>query len=376
MSDNSLVISGSTFIEPAATLAKLRERYGMFNQFVKEILHDGTDYQVIPGTGTKPSLVKPGAEKLCALFGLSAHFQTVDIVEDWTGEAHNGEPFFYYRYRCALMRGDLMVAECEGSCNSWEKKYRYRSADLVCPVCNKATIIKGKEEYGGGWVCFAKRGGCGAKFKDTDKAITDQPRGLVPNVDIADQVNTLQKMAQKRAFVGATLIATNASEYFTQDIEDMPQFVEAVVVEYPPTQPTAKTAQAPTPAPVATEPAAQPERPYDPATLKAGLNKKANRPHAKLLPEELQRVTAALEVALGGEDQRHEFIRWLTDGKTQSIKDLTPGMVLTLHDWLKPTYNRAAKVFEVTSEYATAEATAAHREWLSANGAQGELPQG
>ena len=28
-------------------------------------------------------------------------------------------------------------------------------------------------------------------------------------------------MAQKRAFVGATLLATGASEFFTQDIEDM-----------------------------------------------------------------------------------------------------------------------------------------------------------
>ena len=31
---------------------------------------------------------------------------------------------------------------------------------------------------------------------------------------------TVQKMAQKRALVAATLIATSASEFFTQDIED------------------------------------------------------------------------------------------------------------------------------------------------------------
>lgn len=33
--------------------------------------------------------------------------------------------------------------------------------------------------------------------------------------------NTIQKMAQKRAFVGAILMATGASEFFTQDVEDM-----------------------------------------------------------------------------------------------------------------------------------------------------------
>ncbi len=43
----------------------------------------------------------------------------------------------------------------------------------------------------------------------------------VPNEDIASQVNTVQKIGQKRAFVAATLIGVNASEFFTQDIEDL-----------------------------------------------------------------------------------------------------------------------------------------------------------
>jgi hypothetical protein len=36
-----------------------------------------------------------------------------------------------------------------------------------------------------------------------------------------DIVNTIDKMAQKRALVAATVIAVNASEFFTQDVEDM-----------------------------------------------------------------------------------------------------------------------------------------------------------
>ena len=227
------VQSSTTFLAPAASLAQLRDRYQIFNQFVKDTLRTGVDYQVIPGTD-KPSLVKPGAEKLAALFGLSARFVSVTRIEDWTGEEHGGEPLFYYVYSCELSRGDLFVASCEGSCNSREKKYRYRNADRVCPNCGKPTIIKGKEDYGGGWLCFAKKGGCGAKFKDGDPKITSQQVGQVINPDIADVVNTIQKMAQKRAFVGAVLIATNASEYFTQDIEDMPGFVDAVFTDVPP----------------------------------------------------------------------------------------------------------------------------------------------
>jgi hypothetical protein len=35
-----------------------------------------------------------------------------------------------------------------------------------------------------------------------------------------DILNTLQKMAQKRAFVGAVIMATGASDFFSQDLED------------------------------------------------------------------------------------------------------------------------------------------------------------
>ena len=71
-----------------------------------------------------------------------------------------------------------------------------------------------------GWVCFRKRGGCGAKFDIEDPLITDQPAGRVLNENIADQVNTIQKMAQKRSLIAATLLAVNGSEFFTQDGEE------------------------------------------------------------------------------------------------------------------------------------------------------------
>ncbi len=69
--------------------------------------------------------------------------------------------------------------------------------------------------------CFRKKGGCGAKFLAGDPAIESQQVGRVPNAEIADQVNTIQKMAMKRALIGTTLLAVNASEFFTQDVEDM-----------------------------------------------------------------------------------------------------------------------------------------------------------
>jgi hypothetical protein len=156
------------------------------------------------------------------LFGLQTEFILDEVTEDWTGENHGGEPFFYYRYECQLSRGDRVIANSFGSCNSWEKKYRYRTSDLLCPDCGKSgTVIKGRQEYGGGWLCFGKKGGCGSKWSDGSKAIEGQERGEVKNPNPSDLVNTVQKMAQKRALVATTLIAANASEFFTQDIEDM-----------------------------------------------------------------------------------------------------------------------------------------------------------
>lgn len=155
---------------------------------------------------------------MSTFFGLSKRFEIIDRVEDWTGKDHDDEPFFYYLYRCSLYRGELLVAESDGSCNSWEVKYRYRKQERTCPNCGAENIRKSKND--GGWYCWAKTGGCGATFKAGDESIESQEVGRKPNPDIADQVNTFQKMAQKRALVAAVLIAVNASDYFTQDMED------------------------------------------------------------------------------------------------------------------------------------------------------------
>lgn len=204
---------------PAMSIELAVERYNTITEFVSRVLRRDVDYGLIPGTD-KLTLLKPGAEKLTTFFGLSTRFQLLERIEDWTGEDHGGEPFFYYLYRCHLSRGDLLVAEADGSCNSRETKYRYREAQRICPECNQAAIIKGKEEYGGGWLCFRKKGGCGAKFSTGDAVIESQQTGRVPNAEIADQVNTIQKMGQKRSLIAATLLAVNASEFFTQDVED------------------------------------------------------------------------------------------------------------------------------------------------------------
>lgn len=202
---------------PTLSVKQFTEREHMLRE-LKALLVDGIDYGVVPGTNDKPVLLKPGAEKLCAFFGYAPHY-SADIIEDWDGKLY-GEPLFYYKYTCVLSKDGKPVGEGQGSCNSWETKYRYRQAGRKCPACGMATIIKGKDQYGGGWLCFAKKGGCGAKYKDKDPAIEGQEVGRIANPDFADLINTIQKMGQKRSMVAAVLSATGASQYFTQDMED------------------------------------------------------------------------------------------------------------------------------------------------------------
>lgn len=215
---------------PVFSISEAVQRFNCVVEFVRQIMKEGVDYGTIPGTD-KPTLYKPGAEKLTTFFGLTKRFEIVVKIEDWTGAQHSGEPFFYYLYRCQLLHGENLIAEADGSCNSRESKYRWRKAERVCPVCSAPAIIKGKAEFGGGWVCFKKKDGCGAKFPDHDSDITSQIVGRVPNPDVADVVNTLQKMSQKRALIAATLLAVNASEFFTQDMEDLA--IDAEFVEQP-----------------------------------------------------------------------------------------------------------------------------------------------
>lgn len=213
----------------ALSFQEMIQRVALVDQFYREVMQEGTDYGRVGGS-EKPCLFQPGAQMLDQIFGYAPAFEVMDSsVIDWQRPI----PFFHYVIRCRLVsrKTGEVVAEGIGSCNSYEDKYRWRNAKRVCPDCGKDAIIKGKQEYGGGWICFKKQNGCGAKFSDGSPEIEGQVVGKVENEDSASLENTISKMAQKRAHVAATLNATGASRIFTQDIEDLPQFQNALVVE-------------------------------------------------------------------------------------------------------------------------------------------------
>jgi hypothetical protein len=241
---------------PVMDLNTAKARLLEFEQFCAHYLsqsedggNDGGDYGVIPGT-KKKTLLKSGSDKLCELYGLYDEYQVLSTVEDWE------KGLFDYTLKCILKsrRDDSMVGAGVGSCSSWESKYRWRDSKRVCPKCSSDAIIKGKEEYGGGWICFAKKGGCGAKFTDKDPSIIGQVLGRVENPDIIDAKNTVLKMAKKRAKIDAVIGVTRSSGIFTQDMDDVPM---------PPTKPPVERTTEPIPLKPKAEPRTVPETDAD-----------------------------------------------------------------------------------------------------------------
>ncbi len=185
-------------------IAQVKKVQDVMKAVMKEDIH----YGVIPGT-QKPTLLKPGAEKLLLTFRLAPQYEILASHED------NG--FLAYTVRCTLthITSGNVIASGIGTCNSRENKYRWRSTKRAeKPGKEEADLLK--EQNKGYW---RKLDGHWHWF---DKVENDNPWELQ---------NTLMKMAEKRALVAAVLNGTTASDIFAQDIEDLPEVADAMVVE-------------------------------------------------------------------------------------------------------------------------------------------------
>lgn len=180
----------------AISLEQARRAFEDLQRVKREILVDGIDFAVVPGAD-KPSLHKPGAEKLLQFNGLSHRFQRVRATEDWD---RLPAPFFAFDYGCTVFKVRMMpdgavyehvIAYREGTCNSMESKYRYRYVwrNEIPSEYNADELPRSKN---------------GKKYR-------------IPNDDTASLVNTIMQQAQKRAMVQATLGAVAGSGLFTDD---------------------------------------------------------------------------------------------------------------------------------------------------------------
>jgi len=249
----------------AASIESVKQLSEIVSVLREQVFRSGHDFGIIPGT-TKPTLLLPGMEKLMRALRLRAEYHAVSMTEDFD------KGLFAYRYECRLIEFDtgLCVATAIGSCNSKESKYRWRDQKRVCPVCGVNAIMENKPDKGPGFYCWKKMEGCGANFGEKHPeyaALKAQPMGRIENPDIFDQVNTIDKMSQKRALGSAIKGAANVSEHFTVDLEHLYRFDDVVEAEYtevvePPTIVDKATGEI-TDAPLVDQPQPKPQRRVD-----------------------------------------------------------------------------------------------------------------
>lgn len=199
------------FEEHAMSAESLKRQVALIQNAMKTVMKDGEHYGVIPGCGKKPSLLKPGAEKLSTVFRLAPKYR---ITKSELGNGHRE-----YEVTCTLthINSGLFVGQGVGSCNTMEGKYRYRTGEVE---------FTGKPVPGGYWKdrnieLIGGRGHQVKKNPDTGQWEIAIAGDKVEHDNPADYYNTVLKMAKKRAHVDAVLTATAASDIFTQDVEDM-----------------------------------------------------------------------------------------------------------------------------------------------------------
>ncbi len=200
--------------DSAMTIEGVIRQVNLIQEVMSRVMKDGEHYGVIPGTD-KPTLYKPGAEKICTTFRLAPSYEIKRT------DMANGHREYEIISTLTHIPSGQIFGQGVGSCSTMESKYRFRKAEQTCPDCGKNAIIKGKKQYGGGWLCFKKKDGCGAKFKDGDPVIENQEMGRIEYDNPADYYNTVLKIGKKRAHVDVVLTATAASDIFTQDLEDL-----------------------------------------------------------------------------------------------------------------------------------------------------------
>ena len=229
-------MSTELMVAPAElSVVDVRTQVNKIQELMKSVMEKDVHFGVIPGT-PKPTLYKAGAEKLGFIFRMAPEFAITMT------ELPEGHREYQILGTLRHIGSGIQLAQGVGMCSTMESKYRWREAKRKCPKCGVETIYKSKDDHGG-WYCWAKKGGCGAKFKNDDQAIVKQKTGRIENPDIADVYNTVLKIAKKRCYVDMTITACAASDVLTQDIEDLPHSPEPEVNKKTDPPPPKKTEQ-------------------------------------------------------------------------------------------------------------------------------------
>jgi len=213
------------FEDYVMTTAGVLKQVGVIQEIMKSVMHIDEHFGTIPGT-KKPSLYKPGAEKLSLVFRLRPEYE---IRRSELGNGHRE-----YEVVCTLYHipTGQSVGQGVGSATTMEGKYRFRGGEKETTgqkVPAEYWNLKKADKMKDATALIGGPGFSVGKFDEQweickfgEKMEHDNP---------ADYYNTILKMAKKRAHVDAILTATAASDIFTQDVEDMPEVISGAKAE-------------------------------------------------------------------------------------------------------------------------------------------------
>ena len=178
-------------------IVETMQKISIFQTVIQKNLKPDHDYGVIPGT-EKPTLLKPGAEKILMLMGLTSEYEVIEKVQDY----ENG--FFAFTVKAILTKNGVKITEGVGHANTKESRYRNRwvTESKLPEGVDKSTLKTRQKE---------------SKFKEGEY----YTEYLLENSDSFTLANTVLKMAKKRSQIDAVLTVASLSEIFTQDLEDM-----------------------------------------------------------------------------------------------------------------------------------------------------------
>ena len=215
---------------PEITAAELGKRMELIREVKRTAMREGVDYGTVPGTD-KPGLFKPGAEKLAVLFQLDVQPRNEPI---WGPGEHltviSRATVYHVPTGARLGYG-------EGICSSRERNRAYRKQERTCPNCGAAAVIKGKEEYGGGWRVLEETRRVRRQLPRRRRA----DRGAGGRGDreprSAGHLESGDEDGQETGDVDAVMSVTGASAIFTQDLGADPTEMAAPDAPYGPVVP-------------------------------------------------------------------------------------------------------------------------------------------
>ncbi len=184
------------------TAIDIKAQVQLIQEVMKAVMEKDVHYGIIPGT-PKPTLYKPGSEKLLSTFRIGVEPETIDLSTP-------DEVRYQVKARGFSQETGGLLGVGIGECSSNEEKYKWRR-----PVCDEEFNETPEDRKRVVW----KRG---QQKNYQQKQIRTNP---------ADVANTILKMAKKRAQIDLTLTVTAASDIFDQDLEDLPAGVVEGIVE-------------------------------------------------------------------------------------------------------------------------------------------------